>query len=143
MRGNRRAPRADRSDGLNRHAVAAGRAVCREFLRAAANDSPVSGTVSTRHHENTQHGACGRAGMVAAQPYRRLEGTMRTYPLRSLLLLTVVGAGLMTGPVLAGQQREAGARSYQQFTAYFELRADEYVALHRRLERLVAKETLF
>lgn len=68
---------------------------------------------------------------------------MRTHQLRHLVLLSVVGAGLITTPVLARPQRDAGVRSYEQFTAYFEVRADEYVALHHRLERLVGPETLF
>jgi hypothetical protein len=73
----------------------------------------------------------------------QLEAIMRTHNLRRFLLLTVVTTGLMTAPAVAGPQQATGVRRYEQFTEYFARRTDEYVALHRRLERLVGPETLF
>ena len=67
---------------------------------------------------------------------------MTTLPARGIVLLALLGAGF-AAPATATAQPDTAARHYEQFTAYFAARVDAYVALHRRLERLVAPETIF
>ena len=65
------------------------------------------------------------------------------FPIRHLLDVGVLTlAAVLTAPPLGHAQLTA-ARRYEACLASFEARVDEYWALHRRLERLVAPEVSF
>ena len=65
------------------------------------------------------------------------------FPIRHLLAVGVVAlAAVLAAPTLGHAQLPA-AKRYEACLDSFEIRVDEYWALHRRLERLVAPEVPF